>query len=312
MTDDLPDPHPELLDPDWQRHAEKEAWVDYRKNRAKARRGRRLTIIAAVLVVLAGGGYAFVQWGRSTSEHYDPASSGGDGGAGVTTTPPAPTTLPDYARVDLSHPFDNTPAQAWKEGIAGLTIPPAAKTGSFSAQQVGSALDKVRHAIETATLDPEVTQQHNIEKYAKLLAPGARADVRAKPGSYTVQIADGFRLLPVSPRVNGTLTVSAGRAGELLVHADYLVAYAFDPGSERVQGPGDIEPFLRYQQDYALDSGALWLDGSHRYFLDVACGAGAEDKVAPAFSEQLVVSSLPGEPGQFDPAQPMPTGENCP
>ncbi|HVV11958.1 hypothetical protein [Amycolatopsis sp.] len=153
MTDELPEPHPELRDPDWQRHAEKEAWVDYRRDRRRARRARRLTIAAAVLVVLVGGGYALVEWGKTTADHYDGASTGA---AAVTTT--TPTDLPDFGRVDLSRPFDNTPAQNWAEGIAGLSTPAPAKTGAFSAQQVSSAIDSVKQLITLGFLDRDTLE----------------------------------------------------------------------------------------------------------------------------------------------------------
>ncbi|MTD56917.1 hypothetical protein [Amycolatopsis pithecellobii] len=306
--------HPGLMDPDWQRHAEKEAWVDQRRTRRRRRRGRRLVIFAVVLVVVAGAGIAVYRWGKASSEHYS------GGGAVSTTTAPAPTDLPDFARVDLSRPFENTPAQNWAEGIAGLTVPPATKVGAFSKEQVASALDQVKQAIVVASLDPEVLQRHNVEKYTALLAPDARGDVRAHPESYLVLLADGYPLLPVAPRMTGGLTVQAGKPGELTVHADYVVTYAFDPGSRQVYGPGDLEPFLRIQADYVVTSGSnyqksswgLWLDQLNRYYTEAACGALKQDRVAPAFSENFDGPSVTPEPGEFDPSKPMPTGENCP
>jgi hypothetical protein len=311
--------HPELMDPDWQRHAEKEAWTDLRRNRRRARRGRRLAIFAVVLVVLAGAGYAFYRWGKTTTEQYTggPAAASGSIAAATTT---APTDLPDFAHVDLSKPFDNTPAQGWAEGIAGLTVPAATKVGGFSAQQVSSALDQVKQAIAVAQFDSGTLVGHNPEKYLALLAPDARADIRAQAASYLTYLADGFHLLPAQPRMTGSVTVRPGAAGELVLHADYVVAYAFDPGSTQIYGPGDMEPFIRVAADYVLRTGShwettshgLWVDHFDPYQSDIACAAAKARRLAPAFSDpDFTAPSLTGEPGQFDPSKPMPTQSNC-
>lgn len=313
--------HPDLMDPDWQRHAEKEAWIDARRNRRRAKRGRRLAVFALVLVVVAGAGVVFYRWGKATSDHY----AGGSSPASTTTTTTAaatttPTDLPDLARVDLSRPFDNTPAQNWAEGIAGLTVPAAAKVGAFSAQQVSSALDQVKQAIAVAHFDSGTLVGHSPQKYLALLAPDARGQAGAQVADYVTYLADGFHLLPVQPRMTGGLTVRPGNTGELLVHANYVLAYAFDPGSEEIFGPGDIEPFIRVDEDYVLRSGSNWEKGSRglwpadgqSYYTGAACGPLDQGRVAPAYSDQQVATtSAPYVPGQFDPAQPMPTVDTC-
>jgi hypothetical protein len=311
--------HPELMDPDWQRHAEKEAWIDLRRNRRRARRGRRVAIFAVVLVVVVGAGFAFYRWGKATSEQYtgEPPVAGG---STVLTTRAAPTDLPDYAPMDLSRPFDNTPAQNWAAGITGLTVPAATKVGPFSAQQVSSALAQVKQAIAVAHFDTNTLLAHNPEGYLSLLAPDARAQVRAQAAEYMIYLADGYHLLPVQPRMTGSLTVREGGTGELVVHASYVVAYAFAPGTAAVTGPGDIEPFIREDTDYVLRSGAhwktssrgLWPDSSQGYVTEAACDSLDKGFVAPAYSDsRLVVTSVSDEAGQFDPTKPMPTLDTC-
>src|SRR5262245_21760937 len=101
--------HPDLMDPDWQRHAEKEAWVGLRRGRRRARLRKRVTISAAVLVGLSAAGFAFYTWGRATSEQYSgtpAAAAAGSASPVVTTTATAPTDLPAAAHVDLARPFD--------------------------------------------------------------------------------------------------------------------------------------------------------------------------------------------------------------
>ena len=313
--------HPDLRDPDWQKHAVQEAWVDYRRTRRRAKLGKRLAIAAVVLVVLGGTGFAVYRWGEATSDHYTgTAPAGGGSLPAVTTTGPAPSVLPDYAAVDTSHPFDNTPAQNWAEGIAGLAVPPAAKVGAFSKTQVGSALEQVRQAVEVAQFDRTTLVDHHPDKYLALLAPDARADVRGAADQYLTYLADGYPLLPAQPRMTGTLTTRPGRKGELVVHASYVVVYAFDPGSREIDGAGDMESWVRVEADYVLRSGSdweqssrgLWPDEYRGYNSGIACGALAKGFVAPAFSEQsLDGPSVAQEPGQYDPAQPLPTQGTC-
>ncbi|WP_432850470.1 hypothetical protein ACQPXB_07980 [Amycolatopsis sp. CA-161197] len=308
--------HPDLMDPDWQRHAEKEAWVNLRRRRGRAKWRKRLTTSALVVVVVAGAGVGLYVWGQSTSEKSTDADLGAP--ESVVTTEAAPTDLPQEGHVDLTRPFDGTPAQNWAEGIAGLTVPAAVKVGAFSAKQVGQAEDQVKQAIAVAQFDPDTLDRHNPAKYAALVALDARPDVKAHPDGYVIFLADGYHLLPVSPRMTGAMTVKPGKAGELLIHASYVVAYAFDPGDHPVDGPGDLDPFVRVGADYTVRSGShwlassrgLWVDKFSSYFDSVACTN--DDKLTPAFSDHdYFATSVSPEPGRFDPSKPMPTQDNC-
>ncbi|GAB3392355.1 hypothetical protein [Amycolatopsis echigonensis] len=308
--------HPDLMDPDWQRHAEKEAWTGLRRQRRRARRRRWLTISAAVVIVVAAAG--FYLWKQGTR----PEEIAGNTPAvpAATTTAPAPTDLPDSAHVDLTRPFDKTPAQNWPDGIAGLTIPAPAKVGSFSAKQVGDAQAQVKHAVEVAQFDKDVLEGHHPDGYIGLFAPNARAELQANPPGYVIYLEDGYRLLPVQPRMTGTMTVRPGEAGELYLHVSYVVAYAFDPGSRVVEGPADLDPFVRADADYVVRSGSswdkgdrgLWLSKSDGYFTSVSCDARKNNRLGPAFADtDFTGSSLTPDPGQFDPGKPVPVKGNC-
>ncbi|MEU4672931.1 hypothetical protein AB0F91_34455 [Amycolatopsis sp. NPDC023774] len=310
--------HPDLMDPDWRRHAEKEAWVDLRRSRGRVRWRKRLTTAAVAVVVVAGAGVAFYVWGTSTAEHSTDAVVGAPASATVATTEAAPTELPDEGHVDLTRPFVDTPAQNWAEGIAGLTVPAAAKVGTFSAKQVGQAEDQVKQAISVAQFDPDTLVHHNPAKYVGLIAPAERPDVQASPEGHVIYLADGYHLLPVQPRMTGSMTVKPGKAGELLIHTSYVVAYAFDPGDHPVDGPADLEPFVRVDADYAVRSGShwqassrgLWVDHFSSYFASVACTD--DERLTPAFSSRdYAATSVSPEPGRFDPSKPMPTQDNC-
>ncbi|MBB1159947.1 hypothetical protein [Amycolatopsis dendrobii] len=307
--------HPDLMDPDWQRHAEKEAWTGLRRDRRRARR-RPAAIWGAVVIVAAAAG--FYLWQRGTT----PEQVAGSGPAVLTstTTAPAPTDLPGYGRVDLARPFLNTPAQNWPEGIAGLKIPAPAKVGAFSAKQVGAAQEQVKHAVEVAQFDKNVLEGHHPEGYVGLFAPDQRGDLTAHIRHYVIYLAEGYRLLPVQPRMTGKMTVRPGETGELLVHVSYVVAYAFDPGSRIVNGPADLEPFVRVDTDYILRNGSGWAPGDRglwagdggSFYTSVACRTGKSDDLAPAFSDpNYDAPSMSPQPGEFDPDKPLPTKGNC-
>ncbi|HJQ47431.1 MAG TPA: hypothetical protein VJ870_14120 [Amycolatopsis sp.] len=321
MSNDGLEDHPELMDPDWQRHAEKEAWTGLRATRRRRRRATRVVVPLTVLVILAGAGYGLYRWGKASSDQYT-----GDISA-VTPTTTAPTDLAVYAKVDLDHPFNDTPAQNWAEGIAGLTAPPTAKVGTFTAQQTATAVDEVKQAINVAALDPATLVNHQTDKYLALFAPDDRDQLRpdvADPDHSRATVtflADGYHLLPAAPRINGVITLRSGERGELLLHVSYVVAYAFDPGNGAISGPSDFVAFQRFDSDYAMRtappftkaSAGLWLDGWSGYTYSMACDAAKKGYLTPSYSEHDFTGQNPSvTPGVFDPNQPAPTDPgNC-
>ncbi|WP_245783252.1 hypothetical protein [Amycolatopsis sacchari] len=301
--------HPDLRDPDWQRHAVKEAWVDYRRDRRRAKLGKRLAITAVVAVVLAGAGVAFYYWGKTHAETAADATSGGG-----TSTTTAPSVIPEFARVDLSHPFDKTPAQNWREGIEGVTFPAAVKVGGFSEKQVATALDQVKQAIVLTSLDADVLQGHRPDKFLALLAPDIRDQVRTDADRYLTYLTIDPPLLPVPARMSGAVTMTPRGQQELVLHVDYVTAYAFDPGSRTITSPGDMEPFIRVQADFVAERGEkyLYLENRGGYYSNIACEASKRNLIAPSFTEpDFAGPSLTQEPGQYDPTKPLPTEDNC-
>ncbi|WP_033289247.1 hypothetical protein [Amycolatopsis jejuensis] len=320
MDDHGIEDHPDLMDPEWQRHAEKEAWVGLRATRRRARVRTWVTLSVAGLVALAAAGIAVYLARRPDSSSGVPAAPAATTATTTTTTGSAPTELPDYAHVDLTRPFDKTPAQNWAEGIAGLKTAPAAKVGSFSAAQVAQAEDQVKKAITAAHLDHGTLDGHHPDAYLALFAPDARTDLQSGVQGYVTYLADGYHLLPVAPRLNGTLTVQPGKTGELVLHVSYVVAYAFDPGTQSIEGPSDIEPFVRVEADYierignswAPASRGLWLEAYHAFDTNIACSASKSGFLMPEFGEPSFDGpSVSPDPGRYDPAKPVPTKGNC-
>ena len=323
MDDNGIEDHPDLMDPDWRRHAEKEARVALRKTRRRSRPARRRAIPLAVLVIVAGAGYGVYRWGKDTSDHYTP---GAPPPAAPATT--APTDLPQWGRVDLAHPFNDTPAQAWAEGITGLASPPPGRVGSFGAQQAVAAVEQVKQVISTAALDPATLVDHHTDKYLSLFAPDARPDLRqdvASPDAtraqaYVVFLDSNSHLLPVAPRMNGTITLRPGDSGELDVHVAYVAAYAFDPGGALISGPSEIVLFQRADEDYVVraappfpkSSAGVWLAQTSGYTYSMSCEALKKGYLAPAYTDRYYAAgSVSVAPGIFDPNQPAPTEENC-
>ncbi|WAL66168.1 hypothetical protein ORV05_35920 [Amycolatopsis cynarae] len=310
---------PALRDPDWRRYAQQEAWVDLPAQRRRARRRQRFVALAAVLAVAVGGGALVYYWGIPAYRGYLADRNEG------------PKGLPDRGRVDLAKPFEHTAAQNWSEGIDGLTTPPASQVGTFSPRETADAMEAVKRTITASFLDREVIADHKPDHFVASIAPdAARWEITPeglRKGSSVISVADGFRLLPVSPRMTGSLTTRPGDPGKLTVHASFVVAYAFDPGDRKIDGPSDIEPFLRQEIDYVVVSAAapgyektsigVWPGRAEGVFYAAACKAIRKNQLAPMlYTEETTAPTESGpvvtDPGIFDPSKPLPQANECP
>ncbi|GAA1960295.1 hypothetical protein [Amycolatopsis minnesotensis] len=320
--------HPELMDPDWQRYAEREAWTEVRKSRRRRTlrrmrprkpgkpvlRARSWIVGGLVAVVLIGIAVVLVQ----RSANPDASASR--------------NTLPDRAKVDLKAPFANTPADAWRDGAAGFTAPAPVAIGGFSAKEVGDAYERVKQVITASDLDRKMLEGHDTSAYLALLAPNEAKRVKeildgtdgGKTSTFVVRVADGFHLLPTGPRLNGKLSARHGDdPGELVVHTAYVIAYAFDaPDPDSLTGPGDHVVFHKVEGDFVLRKGARYeaadqglssgdSQGGETY--SMACDANARGFLAPAYSEKRDTDALPGpkETNIFDPDKPVDAVDTC-
>ena len=343
--DDLLETHPDLMDPEWRKHARTDAWLGaksdrktFRKQHKRARRnspspgrGRRWGLVAFVLI-LAVTTAVIVALGRRT-----PESEAGTPATPVPTTV-NPTSVAQYAPGDLEHAYARTPADVWKKGIDGITSPAPASVGSFKANEVADAYAKVKQAITAARLDPAVLDRHDTKGVLTLFAKDAQHSLGpildTKPvgdgktpdfSGYVTELADGYHLLDQGPRTFGSMTASAGpKAGELVIDAKYVVAYAFDnPRPEGLAGPGDIVSFVRVDDRYVIRQGknfatssyGLWpASGGGSFYEAIGCDALKQGYLAPAYSNPNV-TGLPGGtqevPGAYDPNQPLPQVDTC-
>ncbi|MDX3187925.1 hypothetical protein PV458_05910 [Streptomyces sp. MN03-5084-2B] len=322
-------PHPDLMNPDWRKHAETDAWLgakDLKRRRKQQERavrdpGRHWWGFVVFLLILGGTAASVVLLGRHPAED---------------AAPPNPTAVPEVAPVDLARPYAHTPADVWPKGLDGITSPAPAAVGAFQADAVAEAYAKARQAITAAFLDPAVLYRHDPAGYLAVFAPDERDQLAPRlsrkpskddPGflSYLTEIADGYHLLDAGPRTFGTLTARPGdKPGELAVDAKYVVAYAFDSAHPKeLTSPLEIVSFRRVDETYLVVTGSrvakssqgLWLASGHSALSSAGCAAAKEGYLAPGYANPPSVAPPTGDqqaPGYYDPKYPVPTLHGCP
>jgi hypothetical protein len=318
------DDHPDLRNLQLSKREQRKAQAEARRRQRQAfgmppepsflRKNRTAVVAVVVLAVVVAGGALFMNRARP----------------GVTESSPSTTgTVPEeQLGVDLSQPFLNTPAAGWADGEAGIVPPTAAPVGRYTAEEVAAGYERVRQLLVTARLDRAVIEAHDYTRYLALLAPSARtATDLSKPSQdgylLATRIADGFKLLPVPPKVTGNMWAEQASDGSLLVHTNYLFAYAFAPADpDDIQDPMDIVAVDRTAADYTItddrwaeqDRG-LWPGTASGYTYSMACEAYKRGELAPTYSERLVTTEdvdTIDEETVFDPKSPMPTASTCP
>ncbi|WP_410671855.1 hypothetical protein [Amycolatopsis sp. cmx-4-68] len=332
--DNLLDSHPDLIDPEWRKHAQTDAWLgskkdrkQFRKQQRRAARGprRRWWVFAVFVAILAVTTAGIVLAGRR------PVVQDAVAGPAESATV-NPTSVARVAPVDLAHAYARTPADAWKKGVDGVTAPAPAAVGSFTAAEVGDAYAQVKRAITAARLDPGVLDRHDTGPFLDLFAKDARGSIEkelaAKPdfSAYVTELAAGYHLLDQGPRTFGSMTAKPGeKAGELTIEVKYVVAYAFDSEHpSTLSGPWEIVSFVRSDESYVVRQGRTFAAGSRglwpgpsqgSFYESVGCAAFKEGYLAPGYANPDL-PGLPGQdqevPGAYDPSLPLPDVHGCP
>lgn len=312
---------PAAIEADWSDTLTRAATEDVRELLRAEKRRRRGRWFAGGLVALAVGAVATLLVRSSLFEPID-----GDPSRGAAT----PAVDDQSAMLDLARPFDSTPAAKWADGVAGIVAPAPKAVGGYSAEQVASATQLVRDALVASRLDQRMLVNHDPATYLAMLAPDARRLLDPLFGngrepevqSLVSLIAPGNTLLPVEPKVSGSMSVRAGQTGELVVHTNYVFAYAFTPPSPtRLVNAMNVIVVVRADVDYIMRTGERWTPGSRGLWYDqasgfgysIACDAYRNGFLAPAASERSVTPQ-PGsvEPGSyFDPQAPLPPSGGC-
>ncbi len=122
--------------------------------------------------------------------------------------------------------------------------------------------------------------------------------------------------------MTGSLTAKPGDEGELIVHASYTTAYAFDALPSEARRPADIVPFLRDEQDYVIrkappfakaDAGLGFGEGAG-YHSNMACDAIKTGILAPQYADKskpVDGAIAVDEADTYDPTKPLPSTGNC-
>lgn len=230
---------------------------------------------------------------------------------------------------DPQRPYAGTPAETWADGEAGIILPPPAAVAGFTAEEVGKALQDVKKLLVTSRLDRSVIETGNVESVLALVSPFTRDYVRpeldnegAWGESFVTRLAPGFRLLPVSPKVNGTVSVEAGaEKGELKIRTNLLYAYAFEVNATNtVADPLDTVATVRWQADYLVRSADEWgknaagLDfgPTEGYTYSMACEPSKQGLLAPAYSGKSKLGlEKEDEKRYFDPSASLQVEGTC-
>jgi hypothetical protein len=187
--------------------------------------------------------------------------------------------------------FAGSPAANYPKGAAGITMPAAARTGVFSAAQVGAALKNVRAAMIAGRLDPRMLTGHQPDKFLALLAPAARSEIRAwftghQQSGVATWIDPAVRLDPAEqPRVSGRTTYRTVKIDDiqyLRVTTNYIWVYAFEGprhplAAEHDQVDWDF-PDTRHLRS---DDRGMWVRNTNSYGALVDCDAADRGLLAP-------------------------------
>lgn len=304
---------------DWANSVARAATEDVRELLRAERRRRRGRWFAGGLVVLAVGAVVTLLVRSSVFAPVagDPVSGG-------------PRQMTAGARLDMARPFDSTPAADWPDGAAGITAPAPAAVGGFSAEQVAEATGLVRDVLIASRIDPRLVVRHDPAGYLGYLATDAKRQLEPLFGdgnepdvqSLVSMVATGSELLPAEPKVSGSMTVRAGDQGELVVHTNYVFAYAFRPDQPtKLRDAMNVIVVVRADVDYVLRSGArwtpdsrgLWFGDASGYGYSIGCDAYRKGFLAPAATEPSVsTQSDDRDPGMFfDPGAPLQAAGGC-
>lgn len=305
---------------DWAGTVVRAATEDVRELVHAERRRRRGRWFAGGLVVLAVGAVVTLLVRSSLLEPV----------AGDPSQSEATRRAENAGVIDLTRPFAATPAADWADGAAGITLPQPKAIGGFSAEQVAQATQLVRDVLVASRIDHKLLVSHDPSTYLGLLAEDARRQLEPsfsdgrelEVQSLVSLIASGSTLLPVEPKVSGTMSVSLGDAGELVIHTNYVFAYAFEPPTQvRLVDAMNTIVVVRADVDYKLLVGdrwrpsslGLWFDDASGFGYSIGCEAYRKGFLAPVMAERTVTKQQDGvDPNTyFDPTAALPPPGGC-
>ena len=272
---------------------------------------RVLTLLGLAAAIIVGGGvFAWVRLAPPSRHHHVSAASHVSvaPSASLLATPKAPLITPLQSLTSNgppASPFAGSPASAWADGAAGITIPAARPHGPYTAAEVRSAYETTRELLIAGNLDWPTLRGGPPTAFANLLIKQERAQFQAglhttalnKAGfeentrAWVSSFAPGStQFVTTVVKVHGTM--SAGLATDsgsevLRIKVDYIFVFA-------VKQPGDPANWLRVVvQRYGHVDFAQWDDpgGPLEPFYDVSsltpgglCGE-RDGYIHPAFPQ---------------------------
>ncbi|WP_405136915.1 hypothetical protein [Nocardia sp. NBC_01388] len=321
--DDLSE-HPDFAGPEWnerisrieKEYSRQQSW-GVRKHKLRS----KLPILAVVAVVV----------GLLAIWHETSGAVGLQSSATPATT--ATSRAPETVRVNLNMPFLNTPAADWADGADGFQPPAPAPVGGYDAAAVAAAYARVRQALIAQRLDRTAMAADDAGPALALFAPAFR-DAAVKElrdhvdanGLYVTALAPGTQLLPSQPKVKGSMSADTDEDGNLVVHTNYVVAYAFDPGNpQRVRRALDLVVVQRWDADYTItgdtvgghhwaeDSQGMWLRHGQGDTYSVDCAWARKGFLAPSIGGVRGGGTPPEHDSDyyFDPNNPISRTDSC-
>jgi hypothetical protein len=238
------------------------------EQRAQRKRDTRvLTVLGVVAVIIAGGGvFAWLRFAPPTRHHHHVSAAPSVRTTptvattpSVATNPTAPLITPLQSLTSNSppaSPFAGSPAVAWADGAAGITIPAARAHGPYTAAVVRSAYETTRQLLIAGNLNWPTLHGGPPTAFADLLTKqqrgqflaGLRSTALNKDGTeqntrtWVASFAPGStQFVTTVVKVRGRMSASlAGDSGSrvLRINYDYLFVYA-------VEQPGNPSNWLR-------------------------------------------------------------------
>ncbi|MEW2631487.1 hypothetical protein AB0903_07475 [Streptomyces sp. NPDC048389] len=271
-----------------------------------ARRAPAQILVLFLLVVMAFGTAIYL----GVRHPYQPAPARQAEPLRITVVPLAPQgPVPGGTPAEL---YAHSPAEQFRTGAAGITMPPVRRTEHFTESQVTTALATAKDFLVMSSLDPDVLTDEAVQPVRTLLHPDQMDQFDR---SVTAPAADGRRaaigwLVRFDPakvaladpevRVRGTLEVLETGPGALEITSDHTFVYALrraDAGGRPDSGEASLftvrrELHFRFDRD-DLAHHRLEVRSSHLQAGPQSCSAAASDVLRPLLAGQRADSDGP-------------------
>ncbi|MFG1809554.1 hypothetical protein [Streptomyces sp. NPDC049040] len=150
----------------------------------------------------------------------------------------SPLAVPTLRLPTLEQPFRGSPAEQWRDGTAGISMPAPQATGWMTEKQVAQALDRTLSFLAASSLDPDVLRGGRPTKAIALINPHQRdvqdylAAAFSKPSKdddpllmFSRFAQSEVRLAGGVVKTRGQITFREGKRGALEVTSDVTYVY---------------------------------------------------------------------------------------